>query len=57
MAFSQSAYAINETNGSVEISLCLSNPASIGITVNIFTSDGSATASKRYVFMHTNFVI
>ena len=57
MAFSQSAYTVNETNGSVEILLHLSNPASIGITVNIFTSDGSATASKRYGFMHMNFVI
>ena len=58
MAFSQSAYVVNETNGSVGILLRLSNPVSIGITVNIFTSNGSATArSKRYVFMYMNFVM
>ena len=41
--FSESMYSVNEDCGSVQIGLALSNPLSSDITVEIFTTDGSAT--------------
>ena len=36
-------YSINEDGGPAEIKLALSNPSSSNITVQVFTTDGSAT--------------
>ena len=41
--FSETMYSINENGGSAEIRLTLSGPSSTPTTVQVFTTDGSAT--------------
>ena len=41
--FEQPTYTVNETDGRVEPVLVLSNPSSSVITVQVFSTDGSAT--------------
>lgn len=50
--FAQSAYTVNESSGSVEVSLLLSSPASIDINVRVFGTDGSATGEIFIVYAH-----
>ena len=41
--FSQSTYSVNENSGVVQPVLVLSNPSSTDITVEVTSTDGSAT--------------
>ena len=41
--FSQTTYSVNESDGSAQIGLVLSNPSSSDITVQVANIDGSAT--------------
>ena len=41
--FSQPTYSVNEDAGPMKPVLVLSNPSSTNITVQVFTTDGSAT--------------
>ena len=43
VSFSLSAYTIDEDAGSVQPVLVLSNPSSTNITVQVLSTDGSAT--------------
>lgn len=43
IAFSQSSYNAEEDSRSIQAELFLSNPSSTDITVELFSSDGSAT--------------
>ena len=43
ITFNQSTYTINEDDGLVTIVLILSNPSTTDITVQVLTTDGSAT--------------
>ena len=45
--FSQSIYHTNEHDGSVKVTVALSNPSSFNITVQVLSMDGSATG--KYV--------
>ena len=42
MRFSQSRYSVKETAGAVQLSLVLSNPASIDVTVKVSNTDKTA---------------
>ena len=44
--FQQQTYTVNETDGRVEPVLVLSNPSSSVITVQVFSTDGSATGKQ-----------
>ena len=44
--FMQQAYNVNEADGRVELVLVLSNPSSSVITVQVFSTDGSATGKQ-----------
>ena len=46
VSFEQQSYAVNENNGKVEPVLVLSNPSSSVITVQVFSTDGSATGKQ-----------
>ena len=41
--FSETMYSVNEDGGPAEIRLALSNPSSTDITIQVFSTDGSAT--------------
>ena len=43
ISFNQSQYSIVEENGSLELSLLLSNPSSYAITIQVESISGSAT--------------
>ena len=43
VVFSQSAYSVNEDSGQAQPVLVLSNPSSTDITVQVSTTNGSAT--------------
>ena len=40
--FSQSAYSVDENDGIVQLTLVLSIPSSSDITIEVFSTDGSA---------------
>ena len=44
--FDQQVYTVSEADGRVESVLVLSNPSSSAITVQVFSTDGSATTGK-----------
>ena len=44
--FEQQTYNVNEDDGKVEPVLILSNPSSTAITVEVFSTDGSATGKQ-----------
>ena len=44
--FMQQAYNVNEADGKVEPVLVLSNPSSTDLTVQVFSTDGSATGKQ-----------
>ena len=46
VSFEQQSYAVNESNGKVESVLVLSNPSSSVITVQVFSTNGSATGKQ-----------
>ena len=46
MSFAQPTYIVNEADGTVEPVLVLSNPSSNVITVQVFSTDGSATGKQ-----------
>ena len=46
VSFEEQTYSINETDGKVEPVLVLSNPSSSVITVQVFSTDGSATGKQ-----------
>ena len=46
ISFEQLTYTVNETDGRVEPVLVLSNPSSSVITVQVFSTDGSATGKQ-----------
>ena len=43
VSFGQASYTVGESDESVEPLLVLSNPSSTDVTVQVYTSDGSAT--------------
>ena len=43
VSFNQPSYIVDEADGKVEPVLVLSNPSSSVITVQVFSTDGSAT--------------
>ena len=46
VSFEQQTYNVNETDGQIEPVLVLSNPSSTAITVEVFSTDGSATGKQ-----------
>ena len=46
VAFSQSLYNVEESNGFVQLELFLSNPSSTDITMELFGTDGSAIGDQ-----------
>jgi len=46
VSFSQSTYNLNEDSGPAQPVLILSNPSSTDITVQVSTSDGTATGEE-----------
>ena len=46
MSFAQPTYIVDEADGTVEPVLVLSNPSSSVITVQVFSTDGSATGKQ-----------
>ena len=50
--FGQSMYIVNESNGSVQVLLTLSGPASIDITINVFNTARSATGKRSVIYAH-----
>ena len=55
--FDQSAYSVNERNEKVQIVLVLSNPSSTIITVEVLSTDGSATGKHKYIDGKTSWKI
>ena len=51
VSFERQTYTVNETDGKVETALVLSNPSSTVVTVEVFTTNGSATG-KNYYYMN-----
>ena len=47
--FDQSVYSVDENNGVVQVTVVLSNPSSSDITVQVFTTDGSATGNLTLI--------
>lgn len=45
-------YIVNESNGSVEVSLILSGLASVDIPVRIYHSEGSATSKASIMYAY-----
>ena len=43
--FNQSMYSVDENSGPVQPALILSNPSSNSVTVQVITTDGSATGA------------
>ena len=41
--FTETTYSVNEGDGSAQIGLVLSNPSSTATTVQVFSTDGTAT--------------
>ena len=52
--FDQSVYSVDEDNGVVQVILLLSNPSSSDITVQVFTTDGSATGNLTLILFGLN---
>ena len=46
ISFEQRIYDVNETDGNLQTTLVLSNPSSSVITVQVFSTDGSATGKQ-----------
>ena len=46
VSFEKRSYVVDENSGNVRLSLVLSNPSSTVITVQVFSTDGSATGKK-----------
>ena len=42
VSFERQSYTVNETDGSIQLLLVLSNPPTNVITVKVFTTNGSA---------------
>ena len=51
--FSQSTYSVNENSGVIQPVLVLSNPSSTDITIEVTSTDGSATG-KLMLFHRQN---
>ena len=47
MGFSQSTYSVHEDAGPVQLGLVLSNPSSTNITVQVLSTDGTATGEDN----------
>ena len=54
--FNQSAYSVNEGNEVLQIVLVLSNPSSTDITVEVLSTDGSATGKQRSIDSETGYI-
>ena len=46
VSFQLQNYNVNESDGKVEPVLVLSNPSAVNITVEVFSTDGSATGKQ-----------
>ena len=52
--FDKSVYSVDEGNGVVQVGLVLSDPSSFDITVQVFTTDGSATGNLTSILFGLN---
>ena len=50
--FNQSVYSVNEDEGAVQLVLILTSPSSTDITVEVFTTDGSATGEYCSILIY-----
>ena len=51
MGFSESIYHINEDEGPARLTIILSNPLSLSFTVEVLSTDGSATGKYVSIFI------
>ena len=49
IAFDQSTYSINEDVGYIQLTLVLSNPSSTDITIQVTTTDKTATGKYIHI--------
>jgi len=57
VSFNQSTYSVNEDDGPAQPVLVLSNPSTTDITVQVSTSDGTATGKDKSLVKYVALLI